>query len=120
MRPRTRLLRLVSQELALELKIVFFFPVAGQHVQYHGCELTGMAQPMSRLTLSSVLKEKTHVFPPARETACDRTVTDPVMPAKMGNISGMPVKVRLSLAEASAIAQFGEHQTEDQKMSLML
>ena len=79
-----------------------------------------MAQPMSRLTLSSVLKEITHVFPPARETACDRTVADPLMPANMGNISGMPVEVRLSLAEASAAAQLGEHQTEDQKVSSIL
>ena len=94
-----------------------FIPQAAQHVQCNGSELSGMAQPMSRLILSSVLKEITHVFPPPREAACDRTVPDPVMPANMGNISGMPVEVRLSLAEASATAQLGEHQTEDQKVS---
>ena len=118
MRPFTRLLRLISQELSLKLKIFLY-----------SCGCVACAIPWLRVIRdgsanvasdSSVLKEITHVFPPAQETACDRTVTDPAMPANMGNISGIPVKVRLSLTEAFAIAQLGEHQTEYQKVSSIL
>ena len=41
--------------------------------------LSRKAQPMSSVTLASFLKETTLVFPPVRDAAYYRTITDPVM-----------------------------------------
>ena len=78
MRPDTQL-RLIGQELALELAEFSFVPVVAQHLpglaNTMADALSRMAQPSSCVTLPSSVKEATPVFPPVRSSAYYRTVT---------------------------------------------
>ena len=77
MATETLLLHVISRELALELAKIAFIPVVAQ------C-LLNIANTKSE-AFPSFLKRATPVFPPVREAAYFCTVTNPVMPAKVGN-----------------------------------
>ena len=87
----TLLLPVICRELALELAELAFVSVVAQYLpdiaNTLSDALSRMAQPMSSVTLPSFLKGATPVFPLVREAAYFRTVTDPVMPTKVGYTS---------------------------------